>query len=248
MDVGTERGYRALVRRSPRPSERHMRSFARFVSEDHSWYKKLPFGGEGEPFFLYLSPHVHEAAIETVDGGRAWRAIVRDGKRESIFASYAIDLRDGDVPPDLPMPVDHYAENMTTVDRHRYFGRWNYWNFGRPDQPRANALASAAAGGCLMTRGWTWSYRPRSSIWGWCTCGPRSAPGWARKQHASRHSGGNPGVPRRRMTVRPSCASCCMRCGGWSAGSTKLDRRLRVRRRGSGRCRVRRRGFGWRTR
>ncbi len=135
-----------MVRRSPRPSERHMRSFARFVSEDHSWYKKLPFGGEGEPFFLYLSPHVHEAAIETVDGGRAWRAIVRDGKRESIFASYAIDLRDGDVPPDLPMSVDHYAENMTTVDRHKYFGRWNYWNFGRPDQPRANALASAAAG------------------------------------------------------------------------------------------------------
>jgi hypothetical protein len=48
--------YRGLVRSLPRPSEAQINEFIRFVSADHSWYKKLPLLPPGVPFQFFLDP------------------------------------------------------------------------------------------------------------------------------------------------------------------------------------------------
>jgi hypothetical protein len=45
----------------PTSSLGQRRRFAAFVANDHSWYKKFPLHGLGEPFFVYLDPFVHKA-------------------------------------------------------------------------------------------------------------------------------------------------------------------------------------------
>ena len=135
--------YRELMRRRPRPTDDQIWDFAEFVADDHSWYKKLPFDGKGEPFVLYLSPHIHEALIDTDDGGRAWRAIIRTGDETSMFTAWALDLQPGDVDPELGGALVRYAEGMSTENRHAYLGHWSYWNFGRPDEPRDVSIRNA---------------------------------------------------------------------------------------------------------
>ena len=48
--------YREFVRHLPRPSEAQIDDFVQFVSEDHSWYKKLPLLPPGERFQFFLDP------------------------------------------------------------------------------------------------------------------------------------------------------------------------------------------------
>lgn len=48
--------YRELVRGLPTPSEAQITEFIRFVSADHSWYKKLPLLPPGATFQFFLDP------------------------------------------------------------------------------------------------------------------------------------------------------------------------------------------------
>ena len=48
--------YRALVRSLPRPTLLQMQQFALFVSNAHSWYKRLPYLPPGAPFQFFLDP------------------------------------------------------------------------------------------------------------------------------------------------------------------------------------------------
>ena len=136
--------YLDLVRRHPRPSDDQIAAFARFVANDHSWYKHLPKAGRGEPFFFYLDPHVHEEFVDTAAGGGAWRPIIRELGRFP-FPTFALAYEDGDVVASLP-PMDYVARRATTAEWRERYGIFSYWNHGPPDQPPDEALESARRG------------------------------------------------------------------------------------------------------
>jgi hypothetical protein len=48
--------YRRIVRKLPRPTDEQIADFVDFVSNAHSWYKKLPLVTEGVPFCFYIDP------------------------------------------------------------------------------------------------------------------------------------------------------------------------------------------------
>ena len=137
--------YLELVRRHPRPTDSQIASFATFVATDHSWYKHLPRTGRGEPFFFYLDPHVHEEFVDVVDGGGAWRPIVRE-LGDFPFPTFAIAYEDGDVVPTATPPVSYIARRATTAEWRERYGILSYWNYGPPDQPPADAVESARRG------------------------------------------------------------------------------------------------------
>lgn len=136
--------YRETIRSLPRPTDEQIRAFAQFVAGDHSWYKKLPMRGQGEPFFLYIHPAPRSVWIETGDGSGAWRDILRVPNEQSVFPRWAIDYRAGDVEPRLA-PLNHIAGRMSSAEYRESLGHWAYWNHGPPDQCRVSALDHAAA-------------------------------------------------------------------------------------------------------
>lgn len=142
-----ERIYFELVRFAPRPTEEQMRAYVRFVSDDHSWYKHLPVKGEGEPFFLYLRPHAHEALITDASGAPAWRSIASETKAGIPFPreEFFIERLPGDGGSDEPL-LAYQVSNTTTARWRERFGLWSYWNHGRRDQPRHEAIAAAERG------------------------------------------------------------------------------------------------------
>jgi hypothetical protein len=135
--------YLDLVRNSSRPTDDQIRSFAHFVSTDHSWYKHLPIGGRGEPFFFYLDPHVHEEFVEIAPGARAWRSIVREEAGAAQIPGFAIAYEDGDIPNETLMGLNYLARRNTTAQWRNRFGLFSYWNHGPPDQPSDEAIESA---------------------------------------------------------------------------------------------------------
>ena len=137
--------YFDLVRRAARPTDAQIRSFAHFVSTDHSWYKHLPISGRGEPFFFFLDPHVHEEFVEIAPGVRAWRPIVKELGAESI-PWFVIGYEDGDIPNGSILPLNYLARRNTTAQWRDRFGLFSYWNHGPPDQPPAEAIESAGRG------------------------------------------------------------------------------------------------------
>ena len=48
--------YRLVVSALPRPSNKQIDNFVRFVSEAHSWYKHLPILPPGAPFHFFVDP------------------------------------------------------------------------------------------------------------------------------------------------------------------------------------------------
>lgn len=129
----------------PRPSDGQVRAFVGFLSSDHSWYKKLPMTPPGEPFFLYLNPHEHQAWVERVGNPpRAWRSIIRNEYSTWLGDQYVLDLQEGDLDPDIVPSVTHYARRLTTAQRREALSCWSYWNFGPPGQPRADAIRMAS--------------------------------------------------------------------------------------------------------
>lgn len=137
--------YRTLVAGLPRPSIKQTKAFASLVAHDHSWYKKLPMRGNGEPFFLYLHPAPHHVRVERPDGAWAWRSIVRVEAEPAWFPRWDIALEPGDCPPRAIM-LGHYAEGKSTRDYLERYGHWAYWNWGSADQSRAEAIAYARRG------------------------------------------------------------------------------------------------------
>ena len=134
--------YLDLVRRSSRPTDDQIRSFAHFVSTDHSWYKHLTISGRGEPFFFYLDPHVHEELVGDANGARVWRAIVRE--TGSAIPGFAIAYEDGDDRPgEALVGLNYFARRNTTAQWRDRFGLFSYWNHGPPDQPSAEAIEAA---------------------------------------------------------------------------------------------------------
>lgn len=108
----------------PRPTSKQIRAFARHVAADHSWYKKLPMKGSGEPFFLYLHPAPHAIQVVNEDGSHAWRPIVRDESGERPWIPrWSIGLEPGDVPPRVA-PLNYIASGMSTDDRRERLGYW----------------------------------------------------------------------------------------------------------------------------
>ena len=53
-------------------------------------------------------------------------------------------LQAGDVKPATKSPIDWLAGGRTTAEWWDRYGPFSYWNYGPPDQPRAEALAAAA--------------------------------------------------------------------------------------------------------
>ncbi|MDP1793391.1 MAG: hypothetical protein Q8K63_04555, partial [Acidimicrobiales bacterium] len=100
-------------------------------------------GGRGEPFFVYLNPHVHEKAVDRTDGTTAWRAILAD-RTTTAFRRFSVDLHPGDIEPDSP-PLHYTSRGVSTAEYQQRFGFWSYWNHGPPDQPRVDALRASAA-------------------------------------------------------------------------------------------------------
>lgn len=143
-DVDPTDRYVALMRARPRPRGEQIRAFAHFVAHDHSWYKKLPMSGAGEPFFLYLDPHAHGALLDRDDGSQAWREIIRVPGEPAWFPRWGIGLQAGDVEPKI-VGLSCYSRGMSTAEYRDRLGTWSYWNWGRPDQPRHEAIAQAAA-------------------------------------------------------------------------------------------------------
>jgi hypothetical protein len=143
VDDGSD--YLALIRRRPRPSVDQMRAFARFLASDHSWYKKLPLRGAGEPFFLYLDPQVHVARVRTATGEIVARDVTRELGDRNCY-EFRIGLRPGDVDPGATGPLHYIFSGTGTSEYRELYGYWSYWNFGPPAQPPAEALADASLG------------------------------------------------------------------------------------------------------
>jgi len=139
--ISVEGGYRDLFADVLPPTAEQVRNFCGFVARAHSWYKKLPLVPPGEPFFLYLNPHVHECFV-TLEPGQpgAWRAIVREpfaGRPGLSWFRVAADL------DEQPMGLNYYAKGLTTVDYRERLHRWTFSNFGRPGQDRESAVRHA---------------------------------------------------------------------------------------------------------
>ena len=128
-----------------RPSEEQMRGFAAWLSDDHSWYKHLPLTGPGEPFVIYLAPHVHQVRVDRDDGPGVWRDIVDNPGRTWLGDRLRIDLHDGDQQPDFMGSVTQAAGGLSTEQVWTRMSRFTYWNFGRPGQPAGEVVASAGA-------------------------------------------------------------------------------------------------------
>ena len=60
--------YVAMTYGLPRPTERQMEEFARFVSAAHSWYKHLPTLPPGVPFHFFLDPFAGMQHVVAFDG------------------------------------------------------------------------------------------------------------------------------------------------------------------------------------
>lgn len=142
MNGGTEvdETYRALFVRMPPPTSEQIRNFCGYVSRKHSWYKKLPLLPPGEPFFLFLNPHVHEYFVSG-DERRpgAWTRLVSAPFGTSGLTHIVVDA-------DLaqrPIGLDYHAKGLTTVGYREAFHRWTFSNFGGPGQDRSAAIAQA---------------------------------------------------------------------------------------------------------
>jgi hypothetical protein len=59
--------YRRLVNQLPRPTEDQVNQFVDYVSNAHSWYKKLPYLTKGVPFCFYLDPYAGHDIIRYED-------------------------------------------------------------------------------------------------------------------------------------------------------------------------------------
>lgn len=136
--------YVDLIRQGPCPSDAQITRFARHVAGDHSWYKKLPMLGRGEPFFLYLDTHPHAVLVDRLDGTKAWRPIGRQRRENAVLDSFVVQRGPGDA-PGKDMALQYYARGKTTDEYRASLGHWLYWNWGRPDQPESEALAHAAS-------------------------------------------------------------------------------------------------------
>ena len=137
--------YLDLVRKHPRPTSTQIRSFTDFVSNDHSRYKRLPIAGQGEPFFLYLRPHVHEALVDTLDGGQARRPVTVLSSDAGPILAIAYELGDVHIDESEIAPLS-YTFAVPSVSYRERYGLLSYWNHGEPDQPREAALAAAKRG------------------------------------------------------------------------------------------------------
>lgn len=138
--------YQTWVSRSvPRPTETQMRGFALFLSDDHSWYKKLPLHGPGEPFFCYINPHMHQIYVNSAEGLGGWRDFVHNEATTWLGDRLRVDLQRADVDPELRQSVTQIAGGRTTADAWSARSRFSYWNFGSPGQPRAEAVSQAEA-------------------------------------------------------------------------------------------------------
>jgi hypothetical protein len=137
LDLGAR--YRRLVRPvATGASEEQRWAFAESLSDDHSWYKKLPLISLGEPFFVFLDPHVRQKFVQHEFGGM-WHKVIATESPAS-FGGRMLQL---DMPDALPLPGSA-LRGGTTVDFVRQFGHWRYWNYGPADQPRYEAVAQAA--------------------------------------------------------------------------------------------------------
>ena len=138
--------YREWVRTTvEHPTEAQIRAFAAWLSDDHSWYKHLPLHGPGEPFIVFLAPHVHQVFVERADGPGGWRSFVDNPQPTWNGDRLTLDLRPGDDPPDLWGPPTQIAGGMSTQDVWTRMSRFSYFNFGRPGQPASEAIATARA-------------------------------------------------------------------------------------------------------
>lgn len=139
--------YRDWVRTEvPRPTERQMRHFAIWLSDHHSWYKKLPLDGVGEPFFVSIAPNTHRVWVESESASGGWRDFIRNPNPTWAGDRLTVSLRSGDREPDLPGPPTQAADGMTTAEVWTEMSRFSYWNFGPPGQPAGQAVAAASAG------------------------------------------------------------------------------------------------------
>jgi hypothetical protein len=139
--------YRTWASRSvPRPTKSQMQAFALFLSDDHSWYKKLPLHGPGEPFFCYIHPHMHQIHVDSTTGRGGWRDFVDNETATWTGDRLRVQLQPGDVEPELWQPVTQIAGGRTTAEVWTARSRFSYWNFGSPGQPPAEALSQAEAG------------------------------------------------------------------------------------------------------
>jgi|GEM_PF-1656890 hypothetical protein len=59
--------YRRLVNQLPRPTDEQVNQFVEYVSNAHSWYKKLPYLTKGVPFCFYLDPYAGHDIIHYED-------------------------------------------------------------------------------------------------------------------------------------------------------------------------------------
>jgi hypothetical protein len=143
MRIDDTSRYLPLVRERPRPTTRQMRAFARFLAGDHSWYKKLPLRGSGEPFFIYLDPEVHMARVHTETGATVAREVTRQPDERNFYMC-RIDLQPGDLDPGAVGPLNYLFSKTSTAEYRERYGYWSYWNWGPPDQPQGAALALAA--------------------------------------------------------------------------------------------------------
>ena len=137
--------YYRMVLRGPRPTEEQIRQFAAFASDDHSWYKHLPLTGKGEPFVLYLAPHVHEVFVDTDSGVGEWGELIEDDSKGGFIPRWAVDLQKGDIAPDDLPPMAYFTRGYTTERYRRLYDRWSYWNFGAPGEERLVSLSYASA-------------------------------------------------------------------------------------------------------
>lgn len=139
-------GFRSWVRSSvERPTHQQMCGFAAWLSDHHSWSKHLPLVGAGEPFVIYVAPHVHQVHVDRDDGSAVWRDIVDVPDSTWFGDRLRIDLRDGDQQPDIMGSVTQAAGGLSTDQVWTSMSRFTYWNFGRPGQPAADVVASARA-------------------------------------------------------------------------------------------------------
>jgi hypothetical protein len=134
--------YRAITAPLPRSTMRQRRAFTTYLANDHSWYKKLPLHGPGEPFVIFLDPHVHMSWRDSGegDGELAWRKVIAvEDARHARGRDLRIEGR-----PEPEPGLSQQAKGRTTDERVADLGHWTYWNYGDPGQPREEAVAAAA--------------------------------------------------------------------------------------------------------
>jgi len=76
--------YRSAVRALPRPGPQQMKAFAEYVSESHSWYKRLPWWPWSVAFEVYLDP---AAGMDLVIDGTG--SVVKAAERNEPGFHYA---------------------------------------------------------------------------------------------------------------------------------------------------------------